>query len=219
MSLRDIFFWVHSAKTDAAFEKLRDELGPQKAFDLLYAEKRDPFCSTQARYRYQRLKYERLISFLPQRQYNTALDVGCGIGPFTRQLAPYVGQALGVDFSAAAIEVARSLSTSVPNVQFEQHDVLRIEKIGRQFDLITVLDVLYYLPQLSDDVLKSIALQLEGLLAPDGLLMLVNHFFFGIDPASRQTRRIHNAFGKCMSARSVSEHRRPFFLFTIYARE
>ena len=131
MSLRDISFWIHSARTDAAFEKLRDELGPQKAFDLLYTEKRDPFCSTQTRYRYQRLKYERLISFLPNRQYRNALDVGCGIGPFTRQLAPYAGQVLGVDLSGAAIEVARSHSASLPNVQFEQHDVLHIGKVRR----------------------------------------------------------------------------------------
>ncbi len=62
MSLRDIAFWIRSAQTDATFEKLREEHGSQKAFDLLYAEKQDPFGSTLGYYLYQRLKYERLSS-------------------------------------------------------------------------------------------------------------------------------------------------------------
>jgi len=43
MSLRDISFWIRSAQTDAHFEKLRGQHGSRKAFDLLYANKQDPF--------------------------------------------------------------------------------------------------------------------------------------------------------------------------------
>ncbi len=102
---------------------------------------------------------------------------------------------------------------------FEQHDIHHIEQIGEQFDLIAVLDVLYYLSPLSDDVLNSIARQIEKLLAPDGLLLLVNHFFFGVDSPSRQTRRIHNVFRRGTSLHIAVEHRRPFFLASIFARK
>lgn len=217
MTLRDISFWIRSARTDATFEKLRDRHGSQKAFDLLYAAEHDPFAATLSRYRYQRLKYEKLISLLPNRPYRSALDIGCGLGPFTRELSPYCGKVLGVDLSEVAVQQARELSAAQPNVRFEQRDVHHIEQIREQFDLIAVLDVLYYLPSMSDGVLQSIAQQVEKLLAPDGILLLVNHYFFGVDPPSRHTRRIHNVFRSGASFTFVSEHWRPFFLASIFA--
>jgi SAM-dependent methyltransferase len=216
MSLRDISFWIRSARTDATFEKLRDQHGPRKAFDLLYKRKQDPFGSTRRHWRYQNLKYERLISFLPNRRYRRALDVGCGLGPFSRHLAPHADRVLGVDISEEAVSGARTLSAAHPNLRFEQHDVLRVGEIDGQFDLIALLDVLYYLSPLSPDILQAVAFQLESLLAPGGILLLVNHFFFGFDPASQQTRRIHGEFCESTSLSVAAEYRRPFFLATVF---
>ena len=216
MSLRDISFWIRSAQTDATLEKLRGEHGSLKAFDLLYANKQDPFGSTRRHWRYQNLKYERLISFLPNRRYASALDIGCGLGPFTRHLAPHVDEVLGVDISREAVRGARTLSAGHANLRFEQQDVLSIAEIGRQFDLIALLDVLYYLSPLSDSVLEAIALQVEALLAPGGILLLANHFFFGFDAASHQTRRIHDEFCESTSLGIAAEYRRPFFLATLF---
>ena len=215
MSLRDIMFWIRSARTDAAFEKLRDAHGAEEAFNLLYQDKTDPFGSTRKGWRYQNLKYERIISFLPLRPYAHALDVGCGLGPFTRQLSRHTGDILGVDFSEVAVTQARALSAACPNVRYEQGDVLRIGEVKGRFDLIAVLDVLYYLSPLSDDVLKSVAGQIEKLLAPGGVILLVNHYFFGFDSQSKQTRRIHNLFQQATSLRVLTEHRRPFFLTSV----
>ena len=218
MSLRDISFWIRSARTDAALERLQVKHAPEKAFDLLYSEKVDPFGSGLSRYRYQELKYRKLISFLPKRLYSKVLDVGCGLGPFTRVLSPYAGKVLGVDLSEAAIIQARNSSCANLNVRFEQRDIQQIGKINEKFDLITVLDVLYYLPNLSEEMLKSVGRQLETLLAPGGLLLLVNHFFFRVDPASRQTRRIHDSFQRNSSLRVVSENKRAFYLASLYCK-
>jgi SAM-dependent methyltransferase len=217
MSLRDISFWIRSARTDAALEKLQVKHGSEKAFDLLYSQKRDPFASGVSRYRYQKLKYEKLISFLPKRRYSSVLDVGCGLGPFTRELSPHAARVLGVDLSEAAVIQARDGSRGHANVRFERRDIQEIGKIEEKFDLITVLDVLYYLPNLSDEMLKSVAWQIESLLAPGGLLLLVNHFFFRVDPASRATRRIHDSFGRNSSLRIVSENKRAFYLASLFA--
>jgi SAM-dependent methyltransferase len=217
MSLRDISFWIRSARTDAALEKLQVKHGSEKAFDLLYSRKSDPFASGVSRYRYQKLKYEKLISFLPKRRYSSVLDVGCGLGPFTRELSPHAGQVMGVDLSEAAVIQARDGSRGHANVRFEQRDIQEIGKIEEKFDLITVLDVLYYLPNLSDEMLKSVAWQIESLLAPGGLLLLVNHFFFRVDPASRATRRIHDSFGRNSSLQIVSENKRAFYLASLFA--
>ena len=219
MSLRDVGLFIRSARTDAAFEKLREQHGSEKAFDLLYAQKGDPFASTLSRYRYQRLKYEKLISFMPNRRYRSVLDIGCGLGPFTRELARYADQALGVDLSGVAVEQARALSAAPPNIRFEQQDVHCLERIQERFDLIALLDVLYYLPDMSEAALKPIAQQVERLLAPGGHLLLVNHYFFGVDPASKHTRKIHEVFQAGTSLRLTAEHRRPFFLASIFVKE
>jgi 2-polyprenyl-3-methyl-5-hydroxy-6-metoxy-1,4-benzoquinol methylase len=218
MSLRDISFWIRSARTDAALEKLQVEHGSEKAFDLLYSRKSDPFASGLSRYRYQKLKYEKLISFLPKRRYASVLDVGCGLGPFTRELSPHAGRVLGVDLSETAVLQARDGSRAHPNVRFEQRDIQQIGKIEEKFDLITVLDVLYYLPNLSDETLRSVAWQIETLLVPGGLLLLVNHFFFHVDAASRQTRRIHDSFRRNSSLQIVSENKRAFYLASLYSK-
>ena len=49
------------------------------------------------------------------------LDVGCGSGWATRQLAEYAskGQVAGIDISDEMIRVARESSTAFPNTDFE----------------------------------------------------------------------------------------------------
>jgi len=55
------------------------------------------------------------------------------------------------------------------------------------FDLIVLADTLYYIEPLTDARLKAIADSLSMKLAPGGLLLLVNHYFFGMDVPSRGT--------------------------------
>ena len=90
-------------------------------------------------------------------------------GLFTNLLA--LGSAerelLGVDPSAAKLEVARRSSGGLPNVRYQ---LGRIEDVVEaDFQAITLLDVLYLLP----DRAKLEALRrCRALLAPDGLLVL-----------------------------------------------
>src|SRR5579863_1409496 len=80
MSLRDISLWVRSARTDALLSRLRREHGAEHAFDLLYEQLHDPWACTSPHFRYQRLKYDTLLSLIPPRRYRSALDLGCGLG-------------------------------------------------------------------------------------------------------------------------------------------
>ncbi|MEV4601691.1 methyltransferase domain-containing protein [Amycolatopsis sp. NPDC049253] len=55
---------------------------------------------------------------------DTVLDIGCGAGTTTCEAARLAirGSALGIDVSAARLEVARRLAADVANVRFEQAD-------------------------------------------------------------------------------------------------
>src|ERR1700724_3670758 len=43
MTVRDIAFWIRSARADSRLDRLRDERGAASAFDHLYAGLNDPF--------------------------------------------------------------------------------------------------------------------------------------------------------------------------------
>ena len=216
MSLRDIFFWVRSAQADAALANFQQQHKPQAAFDLLYEGTPDPFGVTLPYYRYQHLKYDTLISLLPNRPYVSALDLGCGLGLFTRQLSEYVDQVLGVELSQVAVEQAQRLSKEHANVSFQQANILDLNQtIKGRFDLVVLADVLYYLSPLSDEVLKFIAQVVKDLLEPGGILLLVNHFFFGFDTDSKLTRQIHDSFRWTPSLNLLSEHQYPFYLVSL----
>lgn len=217
MTLRDIAFWIRSARADASLSRLQASATPGEAFDRLYRQVHDPYASTLPQYRYQRRKYRALLSILPNRRYGEVLDIGCGLGVFSRALAPYAEQVLGIDVSSHAVAQARMLSLEFGNVRFEQGDIRAFE--GRErFSLVVLADVIYYLSSLTDASVEGIAANLAALLQPRGLLLLVNHFFFGVDRASRMTRRVHNTFCKESRLSFVVERRRAFYLATVLER-
>jgi SAM-dependent methyltransferase len=218
MTIRDIAFWIRSARADARLKQWRGEHQMASAFDRLYAGMIDPFGAGLPQFRYQQRKYDCLLSMLPARHYRSVLDVGCGLGSFTRKLAPYCDHILGTDISGEAIRQARALSLEHLQVDYSHEDIL--EQPGREatFDLIIVADTLYYIDPLPDGRLTSIARNIAAKMTPGGLLLLVNHYFFGADRASRNTRGIHDSFPRTSIFDRLAEYRRAFFLATLFQR-
>jgi trans-aconitate methyltransferase len=104
-----------------------------------------------------------------------ALDVGCGEGQFTHEIARRYprAQATGFDTDTAAIAVARAGSAPGANVRFVVHDARRslaadVAPHGG-FDAVVVWMVL---PYLSDK--RGVLADLAGALAPGGAIMLGN---------------------------------------------
>lgn len=97
------------------------------------------------------------------------LDVGCGHGLFSAAMA--LGSAArdvsGVDPSPAKIDVAAKVGARVPNLRFRRGTVANVA--DRDFDAITVLDVLYLLPREEKVALLSAC---RDRLAPGGRLVL-----------------------------------------------
>jgi len=216
MHPRDVGLFLRSARTDARIERLRPALGTAGALETLYAADPDPWAAASSRYRYQSRKYEVLMSLLPARRYRRALDLGCGLGLLSRHLAVRAESVVGIDISPSAVARARALHADQPNLLFEAHDVLNLPgSFDGSFDLVVVADVLYYLTPLPDTLLKAIALRIADLLAPGGLCMLVNHYFFRLDPESRRSRRIHDAFNWSSRFTLQDETRRAFYLVSL----
>jgi 2-polyprenyl-3-methyl-5-hydroxy-6-metoxy-1,4-benzoquinol methylase len=215
---RDIGLFVKSARTDARIARLHREKGAREAFEAVYTESADPWASASSRYRYQRLKYDRLIALLPQRRLGNVLDLGCGLGLLSQKLAECADRVLGIDIAVAAIDRARRHGAAFANLQFKAGDILDLPpSLDRKFDLVVVADVLYYLMPLDDQVLKSVVRRIANLLNPGGMCLVANHYFFSADPDSRRSRKIHRAFLDCPRFAMMSEHRRAFFLATLFS--
>lgn len=213
---RDIGLFLRSARTDARIKQLRSSLGSAGALEAVYAADPDPWASASPRYHYQSRKYEVLTSLLPSRHFRRALDLGCGPGLLSRHLAARADTVVGVDISPSAVANARARNADQPNMLFEAHDLLNLPpSFNRSFDLVVVADVLYYLSPLDDALLKAIATRIANLLTPGGICMLANHYFFWLDPESRRSRRIHDAFNLSTGLISQTEYWRPFYLVTL----
>jgi SAM-dependent methyltransferase len=220
MMPRDIGLFLMSARTDATIARLRATNGARAAFEAVYTRWNDPWASASPRYRYQRRKYEQVAGMLSGRRFRRALDLGCGLGLLAQFLAPQVDELLGLDIAEAAIERARQRAAAFPNLRFEQADILDLPgTLDRGFDLVLLADTLYYLSPLDDSTLEQMAMRVADLLVPGGLCVLVNHYFFAVDPDSRISRRIHRAFARSPRLRLTSEYRKPFFLVSLLTEQ
>ncbi len=99
-----------------------------------------------------------------------ALDLGCGSGVFTFQLAAKCREVVAVDGSGEMLDLCREKGRveNVGNVSFIQSDIAEIEKnVSGGFDLIICSSVIEYL----DDVNSALG-AMHRLLKPGGILMI-----------------------------------------------
>ncbi len=120
--------------------------------------------------RYEAAKYAATMQHLPRARYQTALEVGCSIGVFTRMLAERVHDLLAIDIAEAALSMAREHCQDRPHVRFALTNPLRSSPPG-SFELIILSEVGYYWePTEFDRVFRNLIQQLE----PAGQIILVH---------------------------------------------
>lgn len=95
------------------------------------------------------------------------LDLGCGPGTITRELAQLVspGRVIGVDRAAEVIDEARRAATDAANLTFEVGDAYSLAFDDASFDVVYAHQVLQHL---TDPV--AAAAETRRVLAPGGLL-------------------------------------------------
>jgi SAM-dependent methyltransferase len=102
---------------------------------------------------------------------STALDLGCGVGRWSQELAWRGHDVLGVDLSPSMIEQARQRADrDGVRCTFEVGDVVNLA-LGRQFDVIVCVTVLQHV--LDPTAARTAVEKLAAHLAPDGTLILL----------------------------------------------
>jgi trans-aconitate 2-methyltransferase len=108
-----------------------------------------------------------VLSLLHLQGTERVLDLGCGSGKVTAEIAARVhqGTVVGVDSSAEMIAFA-SAHFRRPHLRFETGDVRRL-MFRQEFDLVVSFNALHWIPE-QEEALRSI----RSALKPDGLAQL-----------------------------------------------
>jgi 2-polyprenyl-3-methyl-5-hydroxy-6-metoxy-1,4-benzoquinol methylase len=138
-------------------------------FERLYLENPDPW-----NYRlspYERQKYERVLSCaLKWRSASeSALEVGCSIGVFSRMLAGHFDKVTAVDLSKEALAAATRYNHISKNVGFMHRDLQSLDT-DDQYDVIFCAEVLYYIGEKDVEIVCQ---QLDKYLSARGIILLV----------------------------------------------
>lgn len=113
-------------------------------FDALFSESDDPW-----RYRtswYEHRKRAVLLSALPRQHYRSGCEPGCANGELSAALALRCESLIVSDGSDRAVALARARLQPFGNVIVERATMPRDWPEGREFDLIVLSEIGYYLP-------------------------------------------------------------------------
>lgn len=110
-----------------------------------------------------------LLKQIPE-NCNTALEIGCGTGSFSRLLAQKANHVIALDLSPAMIKIAKQRSAAYPNISYQIADVLAWDFLKENFDCIVSIATMHHLP------LELILQQVKSGLKPNGRLMVLDLF-------------------------------------------
>lgn len=176
-------------------------------FDATYDRHDDPWGYTDRWY--EKRKRALTLAALPDARYGRVLEVGCGIGVLTAQLAEHADDLLAIDVSAAAVERARE---RVPGARVEVADVASRVPTG-PFDLVVLSEVGYYLDR---PTLARVLRELRAQLAPGGTL-LACHWRHPVEAYPLGGDDVHRLLRRTTDLTLLAEHREADLLLDVYA--
>ena len=140
------------------------------AFERLYVENRDPWDYQESAY--EQAKYRRALACLLNwcKQSDSALEIGCSIGVFSKLLAPHFEHVTSVDVSREVLRLAAKYTRPEKNIRFVGGN-LRTLDLGRTYDVITCAEVLYYIA--GKDIPRTCR-SLERHLSANGIVLVAS---------------------------------------------
>jgi LmbE family N-acetylglucosaminyl deacetylase/SAM-dependent methyltransferase len=196
-----------TAGRELLIEPQEDPLGEH--FERLHRASADPW-SVRTRW-YERRKRALTLASLPAERYGRALELGCSNGELSAALAERCDSVLGIDASAAAVELATRRTAELPTVRVERMRVPG-EWPGGAFDLVVVSELAYYL---AADQWKATIDRIVTCLAPGGAVLLC-HWSGIADDFAQTGAEAHERFAAQSGLRRLVGHVDESFRLEVY---
>ncbi len=125
------------------------------------------------------------------------LDIGCGIGRITSELAPRVQQVHGTDVSSKMIDVAGRRCALLGNVTLTKGSGRDLSQYtDASIDAAIAVDTFPYLNQSGAELVAAYFREVRRVLRPDGDLVILNYSYSGDDMAdAADVRRLAREHG------------------------
>lgn len=140
-----------------------------------------------------------LLKNLPRNCQRT-LEIGCGIGTFSRLLATRSKRVTAIDLSPKMIEIAKTLSKSHTNIDFQVADILETNFPDEHFDAIISIATFHHLPleQVLPKLKKALKIGGKLLILDVSRMESIQDFFVGAVgfPLSSILKVFHNGFAR-----------------------
>jgi SAM-dependent methyltransferase len=161
-------------------------------FEALYRASADPW--DYERSRAEAFKRRAVMALLGAPPLGRVLELGCGPGVATAEIAPRCARLLALDGSDAAVRIARERSAGERRVRIRAAR-LPCPLPPRAFDAALATEVLYYLPR---EGVRETLLQIRAALRPGGRFVSAQHlerFPDALTAPSEVVREATHAFG------------------------
>ena len=187
-------------------------------FDAIYSDNLDPW-QYQTRW-YEKRKRDIGLAILPQASYINGIELGCGNGIFSEQLAQRCHSLLSIDGNNQAVDLAKQHLVALANVKVIQGIIPEIlftlktstlnsnnlksnfPSNNSPFDLIVISEILYYLSLA--DIDKVIA-WVEQNLALGGTLLCC-HWRYAIDGFDLTGETVHERLNQTLNKNLALTH-------------
>lgn len=138
-------------------------------FERLYLESPDPWNYQSSAYERRKYEYVLACALKWRSAAESALEVGCSVGVFSRMLAEHFERVTAIDVSKEAMAAASDYNRDAKNVQFVHSDLQSLDTNG-QYDVIFCAEILYYIAEKDVEI---VCRQLGKYLSARGIIVLV----------------------------------------------
>jgi len=95
---------------------------------------------------FEQQRFARLLAMLDGRRYQRTLEIGCGTGSFTRQLARIADHIVALDIAPTAIMRAQTTAVGPGIVDFRLANIMEYDvRAEGPWDLVVMSETIYYL--------------------------------------------------------------------------
>ena len=108
-----------------------------------------------------------LLRQLPEHS-QTILDLGCGVGQFSRLISRKADNLVALDLSPKSIETAKQRSYQFNNIDYQVADISQWQFPQEHFDVITSIATVHHLS------LNKLLPKLQTALKPGGMLLILD---------------------------------------------